>query len=243
MSKRLAVYPLAAETGFGKHVSKSQKPRNETNDDEARAQKRRGSREVVDRALSLRLRVLERRLRVPENHQLGQRPASASAALEMKHPVSPMADKTFHKVHWAKVRTFAQALRSIRTCIQRAVKPPQSPRKGHSIKIHSEYIGKLRQGVKSGAAAAAFDLTATARQAAEEAEQLMATGGIVTSVEDAADLEKVEYWQQGDANLATKENMEARKALRYHKVVLEALQIYWEAAQRSLQSGGDSSAD
>jgi hypothetical protein len=154
-----------------------------------------------------------------------------------------MADKTFHKVHWAKVRTFAQALGSIRTCIQRAVKPPQSPRKGHSIKIHSEYIGKLRQGVKSGAAAAAFDLTATARQAAEEAEQLMATGGIVTSVEDAADLEKVEYWQQGDANLATKENMEARKALRYHKVVLEALQIYWEAAQRSLQSGGDSSAD
>jgi len=37
VSKRLAVYPLAAETGFGKHVSKSQKPRNETNDDEARA--------------------------------------------------------------------------------------------------------------------------------------------------------------------------------------------------------------
>lgn len=29
MSKRLAVYPLAAETGFGKHVSKSQIPRNE----------------------------------------------------------------------------------------------------------------------------------------------------------------------------------------------------------------------
>jgi hypothetical protein len=29
VSKRLAVYPLAAETGFGKHVSKSQTPRNE----------------------------------------------------------------------------------------------------------------------------------------------------------------------------------------------------------------------
>lgn len=29
VSKRLAVYPLSAETGFGKHVSKSQIPRNE----------------------------------------------------------------------------------------------------------------------------------------------------------------------------------------------------------------------
>eukprot|EP00900_Chrysochromulina_parva_P019804 jgi/Chrpa1/27825/Chrysochromulina_OHIO_Genome00027127-RA len=71
----------------------------------------------------------------------------------------------------------------------------------------------------------------------------MAAGGIVTSVDDAAELEKVEYWQQGDASLATKEKMEARQALRHHKVVLEALQMYWEAAQRSLHSGGDPSAN
>ena len=108
---------------------------------------------------------------------------------------------------------------------------------------HSEYIQKLRKGVKGSPAVAAFNLHANARRASDEAHQLMAAGGIVTSVDDAAELEKVEYWQQGDASLATKEKMEARQALRHHKVVLEALQMYWEAAQRSLHSGGDPSAN
>ena len=108
---------------------------------------------------------------------------------------------------------------------------------------HSEYIQKLRKGVKGSPAVAAFNLHANARRATDEAHQLMAAGGIVTSVDDAAELEKVEYWQQGDASLATKEKMEARQALRHHKVVLEALQMYWEAAQRSLHSGGDPSAN
>ena len=91
---------------------------------------------------------------------------------------------------------------------------------------HSEYIQKLRKGVKGSPAVAAFNLHANARRATDEAHQLMAAGGIVTSVDDAAELEKVEYWQQGDASLATKEKMEARQALRHHKVVLEALQMY-----------------
>ncbi|KOO22473.1 hypothetical protein Ctob_001449 [Chrysochromulina tobinii] len=89
----------------------------------------------------------------------------------------------------------------------------------------------------------AFDIKASTRTAAVEAEQLLDAGGVVTSVDDAADLEKTEYWQQGDASLATKEKMEARQALRYNKHVLAALQLYWEAAQRSLHSGGDPSAN
>ncbi|KOO27385.1 hypothetical protein Ctob_013451 [Chrysochromulina tobinii] len=82
-----------------------------------------------------------------------------------------------------------------------------------------------------------------AAQAQEEAQLLLNVGGIVTAVENAADLENVAFWQQGDASLATKEKLAERQALRYHPLVLDALQKYWEAAQRSLQSGGDPSAN
>ena len=64
----------------------------------------------------------------------------------------------------------------------------------------------------------------------------------VTEVEDQSDLAKLAIWQQGDASLYTAEALQARADTRHHKDVLEVLHIWWQAAQRSLQSGGDESA-
>ena len=154
-------------------------------------------------------------------------------------------DESHQHAHWATLKSFARSLQAVSSTLvgSKTLKPPKPPRGGGGTRQHSEYIQKLRKGVKGSPAVAAFNLHANARRATDEAHQLMAAGGIVTSVDDAAELEKVEYWQQGDASLATKEKMEARQALRHHKVVLEALQLYWEAAQRSLHSGGDPSAN
>ena len=102
---------------------------------------------------------------------------------------------------------------------------------------------KVKAYVKRMAIMARFEIMQKAAQAQEEAQLLLNVGGIVTAVENAADLENVAFWQQGDASLATKEKLAERQALRYHPLVLDALQKYWEAAQRSLQSGGDPSAN
>ena len=155
------------------------------------------------------------------------------------------SDDHVRMAHWAKLRSFAQALTEIYKALGQAsiLKPPEPPLRGTSMHSHSEYLEKLRKGVKGNMALFAFDVQAKARGAREEAQQLIEVGGVVTCVEDVADLENVAYWQQGDAAFSTKERMAERQALRYHPRVLGALQMYWEAAQRSLHSGGDLSAN
>lgn len=78
-----------------------------------------------------------------------------------------------------------------------------------------------------------------AAEAARAAAAAMSSGSVVTEVTDEAQLESLEFWEQGDASLATEEKMRERQALRFDRRVLEVLQAFWEAAQRSLQSGGD----
>ena len=50
------------------------------------------------------------------------------------------------------------------------------------------------------------------------------------------------YWQQGDAALYTKENLQKRYKLRNHPDVVEILQSWWSTAQRNMQMYGDRSA-
>ena len=50
------------------------------------------------------------------------------------------------------------------------------------------------------------------------------------------------YWQQGDTSLYTQDNLRRRMALRHDPDVIEALQLWWSCALRSMQQGGDSSA-
>ena len=48
--------------------------------------------------------------------------------------------------------------------------------------------------------------------------------------------DQVPYWQQGDMNLYTEDNLAKRQSLRQDANVLEALQQWWSCAQRSMQS-------
>ena len=73
---------------------------------------------------------------------------------------------------------------------------------------------------------------------------LRAPGGanVVTSMSDEAALAAVPYWQQGDLELYSEDNLQKRLELRHNKQVVDELQVWWCTAQRSMQSGGDSTA-
>jgi len=107
----------------------------------------------------------------------------------------------------------------------------------------ANYMDKLKAGVRhADSVMRVFGAQSGAKRAAEEANQLISSGTIVAEVSTDSDLEKLEMWQQGDASLATEEKVRERQKLRYDRRVLEVLQAFWEAAQRSMQSGTDGSA-
>jgi hypothetical protein len=61
----------------------------------------------------------------------------------------------------------------------------------------------------------------------------------VTEVSSAEELANVAIWKQGNEGLYTEEALAERAAARTHKDVVAVLQVWWEAALRSLRSGGD----
>ena len=118
----------------------------------------------------------------------------------------------------------------------------QALRHGARSSTYSKYTQLLRHGAKTSPAVRAFAVQGEVKRK-EEAHQLaLESGEVIHTVSDESELENVEFWQQGDVSLATKDKLAQREELRYHPRVLEALQSFWEAAQRSLQSGGDASA-
>ena len=98
-----------------------------------------------------------------------------------------------------------------------------SPGKHHDR--HADYLHSLRSGVKQQAKLLnAFAESASERRAKEafvEAQVALEAG------------------MDGDAGMQTQEAFSKRFALRNSPLVREALQTFWEAALRSMQSGGD----
>ena len=158
---------------------------------------------------------------------------------------SPVASSLGISANWARARMKATFAAQLVIVAKRLKKADALALKTGTVKpnsSHARYMQVLRQGAKAMAVARVFEVSHNVHEGTVEAEQAIQTGKAVIEVEDPANLEEVAYWQQGDASLATKEKMAERQALRYHPRVLEALQLFWEAAQRSMQSGGDSSA-
>ena len=154
-----------------------------------------------------------------------------------------MAMKSSARGRWLKVGGFAKKVAAMARMLQqsKALGTPGLVIAG--AKARSAYMDKLRAGVKhQESVMRALGAKSQAAIAAEEAERWLASGDVVTTVESRAELEELEMWQQGDASLSTREKMLERQALRHDRRVLEALQAFWEAAQRSMQSGGDASA-
>ena len=113
---------------------------------------------------------------------------------------------------------------------------------GQGRATRSKYLQTLRNGVKSAPVARALTAHLQVRLEAEASQQALESGAVVHTVTNELELASIEYWKQGDASLAAEEKMAERQALRYNRKLLEVLQAFWEAAQRSLQSGGDVSA-
>eukprot|EP00966_Prymnesium_polylepis_P146839 3391737-Prymnesium_polylepis.1 len=60
--------------------------------------------------------------------------------------------------------------------------------------------------------------------------------GVVTRCSRAESLERTPYWMQGDEAMYSVEALEHRYALRNDPKVLQALQVWWEAALRSVRA-------
>lgn len=69
-----------------------------------------------------------------------------------------------------------------------------------------------------------------------------AVSAVITEVESDETAKALPLWKQGSEALYTSEALQARGACRHDKAVLAALNVWWQTAQRSLQSGGDVSA-
>ena len=118
--------------------------------------------------------------------------------------------------------------------------PPITP-------VHCNYLSKLKTGVRmggfSGVGGALGELLMDTKvKHATEKAQLEAASGAVVTEHAEGDEEGVEYWRQGDASLNTAEALRERFALRKEASVVSVLQDFWEAALRSIQSGGETSA-
>ena len=113
---------------------------------------------------------------------------------------------------------------------------------------HCNYLAKLRTGVRVGGVSGKGvigSLLADTRvkHAAAAAERAMASGAVVHEVQSGAEIASLEYWQQGDASLNTSEALRARFALRSHAGVVEALQLFWQAALRSVTTTTTTTTD
>ena len=162
--------------------------------------------------------------------------------------VVPGPMKSMAKDRWLKVGGFAKKVAAMSKMLQASgvLGTPGQP-SDPAEKGHNDYMAKLRMGVKKEtkkeSVLRSLGLANKATALTDEATNIMQSGSVVTTVSTEEELENLELWQQGDASLATKEKMMERQKLRHDKRVLEALQAFWEAALRSVQSEGDEVAD
>ena len=154
-----------------------------------------------------------------------------------------MAMPTKAGLRWHMVSNFARSLAKMkkRLTTSRALGVGPSSGKGGPISSHDRYMAKLRAGARLEGGGVLHMMGVKTR--VKDAKEMAQSGLVMTAVESEKELAKLEMWQQGDVSLATEEKVRERQALRHDRRVLEALQAFWEAAQRSLHSGGDPNAN
>ena len=65
------------------------------------------------------------------------------------------------------------------------------------------------------------------------------TGGVTMQVQSQEELKNLRIWEQGDANLYTREALEQRYANRSHKDVWNYLNIWWTSAMVNAGEAAD----
>ena len=98
-----------------------------------------------------------------------------------------------------------------------------------SFQRHSRYLSKLKLGVAYASMAndARIGAEASAAQAA------IVIGQSIVEVQSAVERAKLATWQQGDAELATKDSLRERRKLRWAAPVTEALDSFWQLLESS----------
>ena len=99
----------------------------------------------------------------------------------------------------------------------------------HEQPRHSSYLVKLRNGMKQRIMQHHRFVAGTAARAAAD----ITSGVAIAEVECEKDLTELEYWKQGDASLATEENIREREALRFDRRVMDELNVIWQVVVSS----------
>lgn len=104
---------------------------------------------------------------------------------------------------------------------------------------HAEYLHRLQVGTAARNKTADWLLSSRVQQATAEAAKLARDGHVVTSVDDAAQLDDLQIWKQGDEALATAEAMRKRFKLRHEPEVHKVLAAFWDVMMRSVGKPGN----
>ena len=156
-------------------------------------------------------------------------------------PTRPVDDSVASTVHGRMSQSFATEVAAMAERLARSEALSYRDADGSSPRRKSNFA-ILRSGVHAVPLSRMMLARPLAAKAAREASSLIASGEVIAEM-SAEDVDNIPMWQQGDALLATEEKMAQRQRLRYDRRVLAVLQMFWEAAQRSLQAKGDVDAD
>lgn len=95
---------------------------------------------------------------------------------------------------------------------------------------HANYLRKLSVGCRLGGLVEDSLVDVRVDRAADSASQLVRRGSVVTMVESAEDVEKNQWWDQGDVALSTRAKFQQRFKLRHAPMVNEVLHAFWSTA-------------
>lgn len=98
---------------------------------------------------------------------------------------------------------------------------------------HCNYLKRLQLGVALNGATGRSLLHSRVEDAAKNAKDLISKGRVVHTVQDVQELDSIQMWRQGDADLATADNVRKRFMLRHTPEIHKVHAAFWDVMMRS----------
>jgi len=128
---------------------------------------------------------------------------------------------------WSRVSKTVRLQLAVSNCFAKAIDAALCD--GHQQ--HAGYLHKLKVGVLTRAQVARVVGDKRIETTQEELRAKIAAGRVVVQASSEAELNAVEFWQQGDVDLSTAENLKARHRLKSDESVRAALHAWWAAVK------------
>ena len=128
---------------------------------------------------------------------------------------------------WSRVSKTVRLQLAVSNCFAKAIDAALCD--GHQQ--HAGYLHKLKVGVLTRAQVARVVGDKRIETTQEELRAKIATGRVVVQASSEAELNAVEFWQQGDVDLSTAESLKARHRLKSDESVRAALHAWWAAVK------------